>query len=186
MTQEISEKGCVMCLIRYRTTTTDEHLKETGGKAETHLLEIWENSSIKLVWKTQNELYLKKRLLPVKTNTVKKTFYTVLNRLCYWSCLWNEATIATAPCSTVSTPQHHHCCLWAFVSVWISVSVINNHCWAEGELSQQHLSPWHWWTWVYSLTLLLPVFKYKIFDINKNPGCIFNRGGVYTSTVMFD
>lgn len=49
MTQEISEKRRVMCLIRYRTTTTDEHLKESGGKAETQLLEIRENSSIKLV-----------------------------------------------------------------------------------------------------------------------------------------
>lgn len=82
----------------------------------------------------------KKKIIISATNSVKKTFHTVLNRLCDWSCLWNGATMATAPCSTVSTPQHHHRCLWAFVSVWISVSVINNHCRAEGELSQQHLS----------------------------------------------
>lgn len=38
MMQEFSEKRCVMCLIKY-STTTDEYLKETGGTAETELLE---------------------------------------------------------------------------------------------------------------------------------------------------
>lgn len=63
--------------------------------------------------------------------------------------------ILTAQGSAVSTPQDHHCCLWAFMSVWISVCVINNHCWVEGKLSQQHLSLCYWWRQVYSLTTVL-------------------------------
>lgn len=173
MMQEFSEKRCVMCLIKY-ITTTDEYLKETGGTAETELLETWQKK--KVVWKTQivqverQWIVRKRRLLSVKQILWNRLLST---KLSWTGCIIGSACETNQQSWELNAQQSVHLSITTAASgpLCLSGSVLVLSTITAG-LKDNFLSSIYLCGTgglVYSLTILLPIFKYKFSDINKQP-----------------